>query len=58
MPREKEKRPPEEIQEYLKSPPESRHRFSALRRGMKEKFEVRTDQGRSGKSTRSRVKWS
>jgi len=45
MPQERKRKPPKEIEEYLKSPPESRHRFSALRRGMKVKFEVKDRSG-------------
>jgi len=45
MLQERKKRPPREIEEYLKSPPESRHRFSNLRRGMKVKFEVKDRSG-------------
>jgi len=41
----KKKRPPQEIEEYLKSPPQDRHRFSNLRRGMKVKFEVKDQSG-------------
>jgi len=45
MPQEKKKRPPKEIEEYLKSSPETRHRVSNLRRGMKVKFEVKDRSG-------------
>jgi len=45
MPQERKRKPPKEIEEYLKSPPQDRHRFSNLRRGMKVKFEVKDRSG-------------